>query len=142
MLFTLAYFSLYVHSSLLLENIELFWLLLDLNKLDHRSLFNYVIKLYCSLFNCVLWDYSSLRIGFNMISKRWLTLSHWLFLQKHSILDVWQVLNMLLNYLSCFVIILRGIHRNVDICQTDYKIPPKLEFPPHSEAIKGSATFK
>ena len=33
-----------------------------------------------------------------------------------------------------------GIHRNVDICQTDYSIPSKLELSPYSEVIHGNTT--
>ena len=36
------------------------------------------------------------------------------------------VLNMPLDYLSCFTMVLRGIHRKVDISQTDYSIHSKL----------------
>ena len=39
-------------------------------------------------------------------------------------------------------LVVRGIHRNVDICQTDYDIPSKLEFSPYFEMIHGCATFK
>ena len=35
---------------------------------------------------------------------------------------------MPLNFLSCFAVVLREIQRNVDISQTDYSIPSKLEF--------------
>ena len=56
---------------------------------------------------------------------------------KNSILDVWQgseyalliwntESNMNMGYLSCFAVVLRGIHRKVDICQTDYCIHSKL----------------
>ena len=38
--------------------------------------------------------------------------------------------------------VLRGIHVNVDIYQTDYNIPLKLEFSPYPEAIHGYTTFK
>ena len=53
-----------------------------------------------------------------------------------------RVLNMPLDYLSCFAMILRGIHRKVDICQTDYSIVSKLRIFPYSKVIHGSATFK
>ena len=36
------------------------------------------------------------------------------------------VLNMSLDYLSYFAVVLRGIHGKVDICQTDYSIHLKL----------------
>ena len=52
-----------------------------------------------------------------------------------------KVLNMPLDYLSCFAIVPREIHRNVDICQTDYSIHSKLEFFLYSEVINGSTTF-
>ena len=51
-------------------------------------------------------------------------------------------LNMPLNYLSCFAVVLREIHRSVVISQTDYIIPSKLEFFPYSEVIHGIKTFK
>ena len=35
---------------------------------------------------------------------------------------------MTLDYLSYFAVVLRGIHQNVNICQTNYSIPSKLEF--------------
>ena len=47
-----------------------------------------------------------------------------------------RVLNILLDYLSYFTIILRGIYGNVDICQTDYDIPCELEFSSYSEIPK------
>ena len=49
---------------------------------------------------------------------------------------------MPLDYLSCFAVVLREIHGNVDICQNDYSIHSKLEFSPYSEVIHGSTTFK
>ena len=49
---------------------------------------------------------------------------------------------MPLNYLSCLDIILKEIHRNIDICQTDCSIHSKLEFSPYTEVIHVSATFK
>ena len=36
---------------------------------------------------------------------------------------------MLLDYLSCFAVVLRGIHGKVDICQTDYSIFQTKKFP-------------
>ena len=39
-------------------------------------------------------------------------------------------------------LVVRGIHRNVDICQTDYDIPSKLEFSPYFEMIHGCTTLK
>ena len=53
-----------------------------------------------------------------------------------------RVLNMPQDYLSCFVVVLRGIHRKVDICQTYYSIHSKLRIFPCSEVIHGSTTFK
>ena len=53
-----------------------------------------------------------------------------------------RVLNMHLDYLSCFAMVLTEIHENTDICQTDYSIHSKLEFPFYSEVIHGSTTFK
>ena len=53
-----------------------------------------------------------------------------------------RVLNMPLDYLNCFAVVLRGIHRMVDVCQTDYGIHSKLKISPYSRAIHGSTTFK
>ena len=53
-----------------------------------------------------------------------------------------RVLNMPLGYLSYFALVLRGMYGNIDVCQTDYSIPSKLEFSPYSEIIHGSTTFK
>ena len=39
---------------------------------------------------------------------------------------------MPLDYLSCFAMVLRGIHGKVDICQTDHSIPSKLRIFPYS----------
>ena len=47
-----------------------------------------------------------------------------------------RVLNIVLDYLSYFTIILRGIYGNVDICQTDYNIPCESELSPYSEIPK------
>ena len=47
-----------------------------------------------------------------------------------------RVLNMPLDYLSCFAMALRGIHEKVDICQT-YSIHAKLSIFPYSEVIYG-----
>ena len=49
---------------------------------------------------------------------------------------------MLLDYLSYFAVVLRGIHGNVDIFQTDHSILSKLEFSLYCEVIHESATFK
>ena len=48
-----------------------------------------------------------------------------------------RVLNIPLDYLNCFPIILRGILGNVDICQTDYSILSKLEFSSYAEVMQG-----
>ena len=53
-----------------------------------------------------------------------------------------RALNKPLEYLSCFAVVLRGIHRKVDICQTNYSILSKLRICPYSEVIHGSTTFK
>ena len=56
-----------------------------------------------------------------------------------------RVLNMYLDYLSCFTVVLRVIHRNCHICQIDKNLadmPYKLEFFHYSEVIHGSKTFK
>ena len=52
------------------------------------------------------------------------------------------VLNMPLDYLSCFAVVLRGIHGKFETCQTDYSIHSKLIIFPYSEVIHGSTTFK
>ena len=49
---------------------------------------------------------------------------------------------MPLDYLSCFAVVLRGIHRNVDISQIDYNIHSKLRIFPYSEVTHESITFK
>ena len=41
-----------------------------------------------------------------------------------------------------FAMVLRGIHRKVDICQTNYSTNPKLRIFSYSDAIHGSTTFK
>ena len=53
-----------------------------------------------------------------------------------------RVLNMPLDYLSSFAVVLRGIHWKIGICQTDYNIHSKLRIFPYSEVIHGSTTFK
>ena len=53
-----------------------------------------------------------------------------------------RVLNMPLDYWSCFAVALRGIHRNVDICQSYSSIISKLEFSHYSDVILGITTFK
>ena len=40
---------------------------------------------------------------------------------------IFRVLNMPLDYLSCFAVVLRGILGNFDICETDYSIHSKLQ---------------
>ena len=52
-----------------------------------------------------------------------------------------RVLNMPLDYLSCFVVVLREIHGNVDICQNDHSIHSKLSIFPYSEVIHGSTIY-
>ena len=49
---------------------------------------------------------------------------------------------MSLDYLSSFAVVLRRMDRNIEIYQTDYSIPSKLEFSPYSEIIHGVTTFK
>ena len=53
-----------------------------------------------------------------------------------------RVLSMPLDYLSCFAVVLTGIHREVDICQTDYSIHSKLRIFSNSEVMHRSTTFK
>ena len=45
------------------------------------------------------------------------------------------VLNIYLDYLSCFAVVIRVIHRKVDICQTYYSNHSKLRIFPYSEVI-------
>ena len=52
-----------------------------------------------------------------------------------------RVLNIPLDYLSCFVVVLREIHRNVDICQNNHSIHSKLRIFPYSEVIHGSTIY-
>ena len=49
---------------------------------------------------------------------------------------------MPLDHLNCFVVVLRGIHGKVDICQTYYSIHSKQRLFPYSNVIHGSTTFK
>ena len=53
-----------------------------------------------------------------------------------------RVLDMPLDYLNCFDVVLKGIHGKVDICQTDYSIHSKQKIFPYSNAIHGSTTLK
>ena len=45
---------------------------------------------------------------------------------KHSILDVCQGSEYVSGLLSCFAVVLRRIHGNVDISETDYSIHSNL----------------
>ena len=54
-----------------------------------------------------------------MAFSRWTIVASWTIFAKHSMLDVDRVLNMPLDYSSCFIVVLRGIHRNIDVCETD-----------------------
>ena len=49
---------------------------------------------------------------------------------------------MSLDDLSCFGMVLCGIHGNVNISQSDYNAPSKLEFSLYLEVIDGGATFR
>ena len=51
-----------------------------------------------------------------------------------------RVLIMPLDYLSCFAVVLRGIHGKVDICQTDYIIYSKLRIFPLYAVAHGGTT--
>ena len=53
-----------------------------------------------------------------------------------------RVLHLPPDYLGCFAVVLRGKNRNIEICQTDYSIPSKLEFSHYAEVIQGGTTFK
>ena len=44
---------------------------------------------------------------------------------------------MPLDYLSCFAVVLRGIHGNVDICQTNIVFSSNYNFPLIPEAVQG-----
>ena len=49
-----------------------------------------------------------------------------------------RALNTTLDYLSCFAVVLKEIHRKVDICQTNYSIHSKFRIPPYHEVIHRS----
>ena len=68
--------------------------------------------------------------------------SHWLFFRNFPSQVFDRVLNMPVDYLSCFAVILRGMHKKVDICQIDYSIHSKLRIFSYSEVIHGNTTFK
>ena len=53
-----------------------------------------------------------------------------------------RVLDMPLDYLNCFDVVLKGIHGKVYICQTDYGINSKQSIFPYPNAIHGSTTLK
>ena len=75
-------------------------------------------KQWVAGYRCVFRTLSNFEDGlFN--NKKFTSLSHRLFLQNISsqMFD-----RMSVDYLSCFAVVLRGIHGNVDICQTDYSI--------------------
>ena len=46
------------------------------------------------------------------------------------------------DYLRWLAVVLKGIHGDVDMYQTDFKIHSKLRIFPYSEAIHGSTTFR
>ena len=46
------------------------------------------------------------------------------------------------DYLSCFVMVIRGVLRKFDIFQNDYSIHSELRIFPYSDIIHGSTTFK
>ena len=46
------------------------------------------------------------------------------------------------DYLRWLAVALKGIHGNVDIYQTDFKIHSKLRNFPYSDVTHGSTTFK
>ena len=58
----------------------------------------------------------------------------------HSEIHTWHDKNI--QHLSCFAMVPRGIHRNVDTCQTDYNIHSKLEVSSYSEITHEFAVFK
>ena len=53
-----------------------------------------------------------------------------------------RVLNMPQDYVSSFAVVIRRIHRKVDLCQTDYSSDSKLRTFLYSEVIYGIITFK
>ena len=53
-----------------------------------------------------------------------------------------RVLDMPLEHLNCFSMVLRGTHGKVDICQTDYSIHSKQRISPYSNVIHGNTTLK
>ena len=52
------------------------------------------------------------------------------------------VLDMTLDHLNCFAMVLGGAHGKVDTCQTDYSIHSKQIIFPYSNVMHGSTTFK
>ena len=53
-----------------------------------------------------------------------------------------KVLDMPLDQLNCFAMVLRGVHGKVDIYHTDYSNHSKQRIFPYSNVILGSTTFK
>ena len=51
-----------------------------------------------------------------------------------------QMLNRDLDLPWNIKFVLTGLHRNIDICQTDLVFTQNLKFSPYSEVIHGSAT--
>ena len=49
-----------------------------------------------------------------------------------------KVLDMPLDHLNCFAVVLKGIQGKVGICQTDYSINSKQRIFPYSNVIHGS----
>ena len=50
-----------------------------------------------------------------------------------------RVLNMPLDYRGCTAVVLRGVHKKVNICQTAKLI---TVFTPNSDVVHGSTTLK
>ena len=116
------------------------------NSKSHTLAVNYCLA--CSNHTCSIFFNDSPEVCDNYVwILRWVNL-HCNWINLISILnfpkqwvgfDVWQGSEY---YLSCFVMVLRGMHGNIDICQTDYSIHSKLRIFPYSEVIHGSITFR
>ena len=72
------------------------------------------------------------------LTKKLAAFSHRLFLQNTTSQMFDKVLNIPLDELSCSAVVLRGIHKKVDICQTDHSIHSKQRIFSYSLVIYGS----
>ena len=77
------------------------------------------------------------------LTKKVTGFRHWLFLKNNLIILFDRILDMPLDHWNCFAMVLRGVHRKVDIChQTDYSIHSKQGIFPYSHATHWSTIFK